>query len=233
MTYYYDDKDSDDMFNDDDLHNEGIGNNNISYPVNRSRHHHYSFRRWLPKVLLISGIAIVLLALLCIGILRFFMVSNYAQRGSLVGIFCAVKTPKPDTLRVFLTLFDHNGSMYYNNNFPVVGDEVILEGEIITYSTYLDPFIPSGYRLIHVNGTYIRPTLAGQFHPSEIALNSQEDSFFDSIKGYPQVTPIVQATLNRTSPLTPDGITYQLYVTNNGLVLQPMPNAPKACGLHK
>lgn len=123
-------------------------------------------------------------------------------------------------MSVDLTLLDQSGHSISEKTYLVLGNEWMLQGDIIKFADWLNVVgLHSGYKLTRLEGRYDDPNLEANGKHTVITLNGGDDGFFQHTKGQSWYSGFVQAQYGNAvfqSP-DPDGSTYNVFVSQTGL----------------
>jgi len=128
----------------------------------------------------------------------------------------------PHMMSVDLTLYDQNGHQTSEQTYIINGDEWMLQGDVIKFPTWLNIVgLHSGYKLTRLEGRYDNPTLESNSKHVVVTLNGGDDNFFTTVQQQAWTSPIVQAAYGSSTFLSPDGKTYDVFVSQTGLYAAP------------
>src|SRR5579883_1200714 len=123
-------------------------------------------------------------------------------------------------MSVDLTLLDQNGHPTSEKTYLVLGNEWMLQGDIIKFADWLNVVgLHSGYKLTRLEGRYDDPNLEANAKHTVITLNGGDDGFFQHTKGENWYSGFVQAQYGNAVFQSPDpgGSTYNIFVSQTGL----------------
>lgn len=128
----------------------------------------------------------------------------------------------PHVMSVDLTLYDKDGHMTSDNTYAVAGDEWMLQGDIIKFPDWANILgLHSGYKLTRLEGRFDDPNLERNSKHTVIVLNGGDDQFFQTVQEQAWTSPFVQAAYGSGVFLAPDGKTYNVSVSQTGLLAEP------------
>ena len=121
-------------------------------------------------------------------------------------------------MSVELTLLDQSGHQLSDNTYIVMGDEWMLEGDIIKYPGWLNIFgLHSGYKLTRLEGRFDDPNLERNSKHTVVELNGGDDNFFKTMRNQRGwINPFIDATYGNAVFLPADG-NYNVFVSQTGL----------------
>ncbi|HEY0755216.1 MAG TPA: hypothetical protein VGD98_14750 [Ktedonobacteraceae bacterium] len=169
------------------------------------------------------GVGGILLLFVAISLLWMtFLIQNYlGLTGNIeVAQVRAVKISNTDTptMSVELTLFDQNGHPGSDNVYQVLGNEWMVQGDIIKFSDWLNVVgLHSGYKLTRMEGRYDDPNLEANAKHTVVTLNGGDDGFFQHTQGSNWYSGFVQAQYGNAVFQVADGATYNIFVSQTGL----------------
>jgi hypothetical protein len=185
-------------------------------------------RRRLPK-LLIAFIAFLIVFVIAVSI---YVTGLYTMTQSYLEVHGDIKVAQvriihtgmlPHNMTVRLTLFDKDGHPFYDQNYinnNIAGDNLLLRGDIITFSPLLNLFgLHEEFKLTSSTGHYQDSRLESAGKPDAMPIDGGDDNFFQSVLNgnYPGVT----ASYSNSVTLPADGNTYDVFMSQNGLFIRP------------
>lgn len=169
----------------------------------------------------IGGIVLFVLAVSLLW-LTFLVQSYLGLTGDiLVAHVHATKVANAQhTMSVELILYDKNGHQASDETYQVLGDEWVLQGDIVKFPAYLNALgLHSGYKLTRLEGRYDDLNLERHAEHTAIALNGGDDTFFQTARQQNWMSPFVEATYgNAVFQITG---TYNVYISQTGLFAKP------------
>ncbi|HEX7737261.1 MAG TPA: hypothetical protein VF458_20615 [Ktedonobacteraceae bacterium] len=171
------------------------------------------------------GISGILLLFIAISLLWMtFLIQNYlGLTGNIeVAQVRAVKIANTDQnipqMSVELTLFDPNGHTTSDQTYLVMGNEWMVQGDIIKFADWLNVVgLHSGYKLTRLEGRYDDPNLEANAKHSVVTLNGGDDGFFQHTQGSNWYSGFVQAQYGNAVFQTADNSVYNIFVSQTGL----------------
>jgi hypothetical protein len=125
-------------------------------------------------------------------------------------------------MSVEITLYDKNGHQTSDNTYAVAGDEWMLQGDIVKFPAWLNILgLHSGYKLTRLEGRFDDPNLERNAKHTVIVLNGGDDQFFKTVQEQAWTSPFVQAAYGSGVFLAPDGKSYNVLVSQTGLLAEP------------
>jgi hypothetical protein len=92
----------------------------------------------------------------------------------------------PHELSVELILYDDNGKVASDNTYLVLGDEWMVQGDIVKFPTWANILgLHSGYKLTRFEGRYDSITMERTAQRFAIELNGGDDGFFQAVNTNP------------------------------------------------
>ena len=121
-------------------------------------------------------------------------------------------------MSVDLTLFDQNGHPASEKTYLVLGNEWMVQGNIIKFADWLNVVgLHSGYKLTRLEGRFDDPNLERNNQHTVVVLNGGDDGFFQNTKGTNWYSGFVQAQYGNAVFQSADGGTYNIFVSQTGL----------------
>lgn len=121
-------------------------------------------------------------------------------------------------MSVELTLLDQNGNKISDQTYLVLGNEWMLQGNIIKFPDWLNVVgLHTGYKLTRLEGRYDDPNLEANQKHTVVTLNGGDDGFFQHTLGNNWYSGFVQAQYGNAVFQSPDGGTYNVFVSQTGL----------------
>lgn len=184
----------------------------------RYRHRHHF--RWGHGI---SGLLLVLVAVCLLWLAT--LMQTYLGLTSDIRVAQVHAVPLanlPHEMSVEITLYDKNGHQTSDNTYAVAGDEWMLQGDIIKFPAWLNILgLHSGYKLTRLEGRFDDPNLERNAKHTVIVLNGGDDQFFQTVQEQAWTSPFVQAAYGSGVFLAPDGKTYNVFVSQTGLLAEP------------
>lgn len=172
------------------------------------------------------GLGGILLLFVAISLLWMtFLVQNYlGLTGNIeVAQVRATKVANPvdanvPMMSVDLTLLDQNGRTISEQTYLVLGNEWMVQGDIIKFADWLNVVgLHSGYKLTRLEGRFDDPNLERNSKHTVVELNGGDDGFFQHTQGSNWYSGFVQAQYGNAVFQTADGATYNVFVSQTGL----------------
>lgn len=121
-------------------------------------------------------------------------------------------------MSVELTLLDQDGHTTSDKTYLVLGNEWMVQGDIIKFPDWLNVFgLHSGYKLTRMEGRYDDPGLEANGKHTVVTLNGGDDGFFQHAQGTNWYSGFVQAQYGNAVFQSADGNTYNVFVSQTGL----------------
>lgn len=172
------------------------------------------------------GIGGILLLFIAISLLWMtFLVQSYlGLTGSIQVAQVRASTVNNDPtgsglpmMSVDLTLFDQSGHTISEKTYLVLGNEWMMQGDIIKFADWLNVVgLHSGYKLTRMEGRYDDPNLEANAHHTVVTLNGGDDGFFQHTQGSNWYSGFVQAQYGNAVFQAANG-TYNIFVSQTGL----------------
>ncbi len=141
--------------------------------------------------------------------------SEYDQATRIAQVV-VIPTHVPHKVNIVLTIYTNDGHQELYTMNGLNGDEWRLEGDLITSPDALNFLgMHSGYKLTQLD-------IRNDTHDSEsnvTILNGGDDGFFKAL--YDNHTPVVQANKIYSSYIPSERKSYNIFVTQTGLVAEP------------
>jgi len=129
----------------------------------------------------------------------------------------------PHVMSVELVLYDKDGHQISDNTYGVMGDEWMLQGDIVKFPTWLNIVgLHSGYKLTRLEGRFDDPNLERNNKHTVIELNGGDDNFFKT--AYTQrswLSPFVDAAYGN-AVFQASG-SFDVFATQDALIARPAP----------
>jgi hypothetical protein len=129
----------------------------------------------------------------------------------------------PHVMSVELVLYDKDGHQISDNTYGVMGDEWMLQGDIVKFPTWLNIVgLHSGYKLTRLEGRFDDPNLERNNKHTVIDLNGGDDNFFKT--AYTQrswLSPFVDAAYGN-AVFQASG-SFDVFATQDALIARPAP----------
>lgn len=185
-------------------------------------HGHLPRRRRLRWQHGISGIVLLFLAVSLLW-MTFLIQSYLGLTGNIeVAQVRATTVANPvdsnvPMMSVELTLFDQSGHTTSDHTYLVLGNEWMVQGDIIKFPDWLNVVgLHTGYKLTRMEGRYDDPNLEANGKHTVVELNGGDDGFFQHTKGTNWYSNFVQAQYGNAVFQAADG-TYSVFVSQTGL----------------
>jgi hypothetical protein len=166
-------------------------------------------------VLLVVGVSLLWLT---------FLVQSYMGLTGAIEVarVHAAMTQLPHEMSVELVLYNANGQPTSDNTYIVLGDDWMLQGDIVKFPTWLNILgLHSGYKLTRLEGRYNDPHLERNAKHTVIVLNGGDGAFFKTVQEQAWMSPVIEAAYGNGVFLQADGKTYNVYVSQTGLYAKP------------
>lgn len=185
------------------------------------RHRHFLWRRS------VSGGVVMIIALLLLWVA--FIIQAYLGLTSDILAAKIVATPIANTpqndpeMSIELVLYDQSGHVTSHQTYTVMGDEWMLQGDIIKFPPWLGIFgLHSGYKVTRLEGTFSDPAIERVHTHTVVELNGGEDGFFTTMRsGGKWYSFLVEAYYGNAVFQQPDGKVYDIFISNTGLFAKP------------
>ncbi len=129
----------------------------------------------------------------------------------------------PHMMSVELILYDQNGKPTSDNTYIVQGDEWMLQGDIVKFPTWLNILgLHSGFKLTRLEGRYDNVNMERNSPHTVIELNGGDDNFFKTVQEQAWTSPFVDSAYGSSTFLSPDGKTYDVFVSQDALHPEPV-----------
>ncbi len=127
----------------------------------------------------------------------------------------------PHLMDVQITLYDPNGHATTMPPQAVYGDRWILDADVIEFKPWLNVLgIHSGYKLIRLESYYDNSDLERTAPRTVIDLNGG-DSGFKAMQEQAWSSPFIKGVYGSSTLLYPDGKTYNVFMSQDGLKAEP------------
>lgn len=121
-------------------------------------------------------------------------------------------------MSVELKLYDQNGNQISDQIYLVLGNEWMVQGDIIKFPGWLNVVgLHSGYKLTRMEGRFDSPDLERTHRHTVVVLNGGDDGFFQRTQGANWYSGFVQAQYGNAVFQQADGATYTVFVSQTGL----------------
>ncbi|HEU5227985.1 MAG TPA: hypothetical protein VFU49_09255 [Ktedonobacteraceae bacterium] len=185
--------------------------------------HHHRHRRHFKWGRSLSGVLLLVLALSLLWVT--FLVQTYLGLTSdiqVAQVRATQITGIPHMMSVELILYDQNGHQASDKTYLVQGDEWMLQGDIIKFPTWLNIVgLHTGYKLTRLEGRFDDPNLERNSQHTVIELNGGDDNFFKTVQQQAWLSPTIEAAYGNAVFLGADSRTYNVYVSQTGLLAKP------------
>ncbi len=173
------------------------------------------------------GLGGVILLLIAVSLLwTTFLVQSYlgvTGEIKVAHVRASAITNIPHVMSVELVLYDKDGHQISDNTYGVMGDEWMLQGDIVKFPTWLNIVgLHSGYKLTRLEGRFDDPNLERNNKHTVIDLNGGDDNFFKTAQTQTWLAPLVEAAYGNAVFLPADGKTYTVFVSQTGLYAVPL-----------
>lgn len=92
----------------------------------------------------------------------------------------------PHEMSVELIMYDDNGNVASDNTYLVMGDEWMVQGDIVKFPTWANILgLHTGYKLTRFEGRYNSITMERTAQHFAIELNGGDDGFFQAVNTHP------------------------------------------------
>ena len=172
------------------------------------------------------GIGGILLLFIAISLLWMtFLIQNYlGLTGNIeVAQVRATNVANPTNsnipmMSVELTLLDQNGHTTSDQTYLVLGNEWMVQGDIIKFPDWLNVVgLHTGYKLTRMEGRYDDPNLEANGKHTVVTLNGGDDGFFQHAQGTNWYSGFVQAQYGNAVFQSAGSGTYNVFVSQTGL----------------
>jgi hypothetical protein len=184
-------------------------------------------RRWgFGRLRLKRGISGILLLVIAISLLWLtFLVQTYlGLTGDIrVARIRATATNIPHTMSVEVILYDQNGDPTSDSTYIVQGDEWMLQGDIVKFPGWLNILgLHSGFKLTRLEGRFDSISMEQNSPHTVVELNGGDDNFFKAVQEQAWTSPFVDSAYGSSTFLSPDGKTYDIFVSQDALHPEPV-----------
>ncbi len=129
----------------------------------------------------------------------------------------------PHMMSVELILYDQNGKPTSDKTYIVQGDEWMLQGDIVKFPTWLNILgLHSGFKLTRLEGRFDNINMERNSTHTVIELNGGDDNFFKTVQEQAWTSPFVDSAYGSSTFLSPDGKTYDVFVSQDALHPEPV-----------
>ncbi|HEY7419630.1 MAG TPA: hypothetical protein VH593_30905 [Ktedonobacteraceae bacterium] len=128
----------------------------------------------------------------------------------------------PHLMDVQVTLYDPNGHATTLRPQAVYGDRWMLDADVVEFYPWLNVLgIHSGYKLIRLEGFYDDSNLERTAQHTVIDLNGGDNGSFKAMQEQAWTSPFIKGGYGSSTFLYPDGRTYNVFMSQNGLKAEP------------
>jgi len=171
------------------------------------------------------GISGILLLFIAISLLWMtFLIQNYLgltgniEVAQVRAVTVSNADPHAPQMSVELTLLDQNGHTTSDQTYLVLGNEWMIQGDIIKFADWLNVVgLHSGYKLTRLEGRYDDPNLEANAKHTVVTLNGGDDGFFQHTQGNNWYSGFVQAQYGNAVFQSADSSLYNIFVSQTGL----------------
>jgi len=147
-------------------------------------------RRFRRRVRWGRGLGGILMIAIAISLLWLtFLVQSYlglTGEIKVAQVRAATFINAPHELTVELILYDDNGNVASDNHYLVMGDEWMLQGDIVKFPTWANILgLHTGYKLTRFEGRYDDINMERTAQHFAIELNGGDDGFFQAVNTHP------------------------------------------------
>ncbi len=147
-------------------------------------------RRFRRRVRAGRGLGGILMIAIAISLLWLtFLVQSYlglTGEIKVAQVRAATFTNAPHQMTVELILYDDNGNVASDNHYLVMGDEWMLQGDIVKFPTWANILgLHTGYKLTRFEGRYDDINRERTAQHFAIELNGGDDGFFQAVNTHP------------------------------------------------
>ncbi len=184
--------------------------------IRRKFHRRLRWGRGLSGILLIA-IAVSLLWLT-------FLVQTY------LGLTGEIKVAQvrattlvnvPHEMSVELILYDDNGNIASDNTYLVMGDEWMVQGDIVKFPTWANILgLHTGYKLTRFEGRYDSIQMERTAQHFAIELNGGDDGFFQAVNTHPTWYGWLAEASYGNAVIDGAG-NYNVFATQDALIAKP------------
>jgi len=172
------------------------------------------------------GLGGVILLLIAVSLLwATFLVQSYlgvTGEIKVAHVRASAITNFPHVMSVELVLYDKDGHQISDNTYGVMGDEWMLQGDIVKFPTWLNIVgLHSGYKLTRLEGRFDDPNLERNSKHTVIELNGGDDNFFKTAYTQRWLSPFVDAAYGN-AVFQASG-SFDVFATQDALIARPAP----------
>jgi hypothetical protein len=172
----------------------------------------------------LSGILLLVIAISLIWLT--FLVQSYLGLTGDIRVARIRATPVANIaheMSVELILYDQNGNPTSDNTYVVQGDEWMLQGDIVKFPAWLNILgLHSGFKLTRLEGRYDDVNMERISPHTVLELNGGDDNFFKTVQEQAWTSPFVDSAYGSSTFLSPDGKTYDVFVSQDALHPEPV-----------
>ena len=145
------------------------------------------FRRRIRAGRGLSGIVLIAIAISLLWLT--FLAQTYSGLTGEIKVAqvrATILTNAPHEMSVELILYDDNGNVASDNTYLVMGDEWMLQGDIVKFPTWANILgLHTGYKLTRFEGRYDSISMERTAPHFAIELNGGDDGFFQAVNTHP------------------------------------------------
>ncbi len=172
------------------------------------------------------GLGGVIMLLIAVSLLwATFLVQSYlgvTGEIKVAHVRASAITNIPHVMSVELVLYDQDGHEISDNTYGVMGDEWMLQGDIVKFPTWLNIVgLHSGYKLTRLEGRFDDPNLERNSKHTVIELNGGDDNFFKTAYTQRWLSPFVDASYGN-AVFQASG-SFDVFATQDALIAKPAP----------
>ncbi|GHO45657.1 hypothetical protein KSX_38200 [Ktedonospora formicarum] len=129
----------------------------------------------------------------------------------------------PHLMNLELTQYDQQGRVTSHDNYGVKGDQWMLQGNMLKFPGWMNLVgLHSGYKLTRLEGRYEDSDLERTSDHTVVDLNGGDGQFFKTVYKQAWSSPFVEAAYGTAVFLPADGMTYDIFASQAGLVAKPV-----------
>jgi hypothetical protein len=180
------------------------------------------FRRRLRWGRGLSGILLIAIAVSLLWLT--FLVQTYLGVTGEIKV-AQVRATKlanvPHEMSVELILYDDNGNVASDSTYLVMGDEWMLQGDIVKFPTWANILgLHTGYKLTRFEGRYDSIQMERTAQHFAIELNGGDDGFFQAVNTHPTWYGWL-AEASYGNAVIDGGGNYNVFATQDALIAKP------------
>jgi hypothetical protein len=177
------------------------------------------FRRRLRWGRGLSGIVLIAVAISLLWLT--FLVQTYlglTGEIKVAQVRAATLANAPHEMTVELILYDDNGNVASDNNYLVMGDEWMVQGDIVKFPTWANILgLHTGYKLTRFEGRYDNINMERSSPHFAIELNGGDDGFFRAVNTHPTWYSWLAEASYGNAVFQGEG-TYNVFATQDALI---------------